>query len=230
MFGILLATLIDFVLYTFVFMIYPIIIRIKEKKQLSEDYLKKFKTNSIVGAFILAIIIKLVSTPEISAYSIGAFMGYLGRMFVYSIMYFYINKWLFIKNSNKGKNSVISIISLIILIIMFILGIIGFNDNSDDKYYDEDENRLKASHILVDDYSTAKDIINKLNNGGNFCDLVSEYSTDTATSEDCGNIGFFEEGEMVDEFYDAVINLEIGEYTKTPIRTDYGYHIIYRED
>ena len=226
LFGIILATIIDFGLYTFVFMIYPIIVRLKIKDKLSLECISKFKSNSIISAFIIAIIIWFISYQEISAFTIGSFVGYLGRMMVYSIIYFYINKWLFIKNSNSGKNTILSIILLVILIVFALLSLFGYKNNIN---IDNDP-RLKAKHILVDDYNTAKEIIIELEEGKDFCDLVELYSTDSATVDNCGDIGYFEYEEMVEEFSDAVSELKIGEYTNKPVRTDYGYHIIYRED
>lgn len=226
LFEIIVATIIDFGLYTFVFMFYPIIIRMKEKHPLSSEYIPKFKTNSIVGALIISVIISLISHQEISAFTIGSFIGYFVRMLVYSVIYFCINKWLFIKNSNSGKNSIISIITFIILIISAVLSLFGYKSNIN---LDNDP-RLKAKHILVDDYSVAKEIIDELNKGKNFCDLVEIYSTDKATIDSCGDVGYFEYEEMIQEFSDAVLDLEIGEYTNKPVRTDYGYHIIFRED
>lgn len=217
----------DFVIYTFVFMIYPLILRIKEKDKLSLDYDKKIKTSTVIGAFVIAGVYSFI----IQGKSAFAF-GFLMRMYVYSIIYYFINKWLFIKNSNKGKNSILSITVLIVLIISVLFGVFSINGNTNNKFINSSQEEyshyMRASHILVDDYDTAEKIINKLDDGYDFSKLAKQYSLDTATSESGGDIGYFEEGDMVEEFEEAVKNLEINEYTSVPVLSDYGYHIILR--
>lgn len=217
----------DFVIYTFVFMIYPLILRIKVKDKLSLDYDKKIKTSTVIGAFVIAGVYSFI----IQGKSSFAF-GFLMRMYVYSIIYYFINKWLFIKDTNKGKNSILSITVLIVLIVSTLFGVFSINGNTNNKSInssqEEYSNYMRASHILVDDYDTAEKIINKLDDGYDFSKLAKQYSLDTATSESGGDIGYFEEGDMVEEFEEAVKNLNINEYTSVPVLSDYGYHIILR--
>ena len=88
-----------------------------------------------------------------------------------------------------------------------------------------DKEYAKVKHILVEDEATAKSIISKLSKGSSFDKLVKEYNTDPGQGED----GYtFTKGEMVKEFEDAAFALSKNSYTKTPIKTAYGYHIIYR--
>lgn len=99
------------------------------------------------------------------------------------------------------------------------------------KYYEENKNQfevVKASHILVQDEKTAEDIYNRLMKGEDFATLAKEYSIDTATKDQGGDLGEFPHGVMVPEFDEAVFSLKKGEISK-PVKTDYGYHIIKSE-
>lgn len=117
-----------------------------------------------------------------------------------------------------------------------------------EKYYEEKAiGDIKASHILIksdatDDMTdkekeeaeekaleTAKEIIKKLNKGEKFEDLAEEYSDDSSAS-DGGNVGYFNRGDMVSEFEEAAIELKVDEYTKEPVKSQYGYHIILKTD
>ncbi len=87
------------------------------------------------------------------------------------------------------------------------------------------DNYVKVKHILVEDLETANKIINSIATGKKFDDLVSEYSLDSGQPID----GYtFTYGEMVPEFETASFNLAVNSYTKTPVKSSYGYHIIYR--
>jgi len=116
------------------------------------------------------------------------------------------------------------------------------------KYYDEKAiGDIKASHILIQSDATeditadekkkaedaalkkAKDIIKKLDKGEKFEDLAKEYSKDGSAS-DGGNLGYFNRGEMVKEFEEAAIKLEVGKYSKEPVKTQFGYHIILKTE
>lgn len=116
------------------------------------------------------------------------------------------------------------------------------------KYYDEEAiGDIKASHILIksdatdsmtDDekkeskekaLNTAKEVIEKLDNGEKFEDLAKEYSKDSSAS-DGGDLGYFNKGDMVSGFEEAAIKLKVNEYTKEPVETQFGYHIILKTD
>ncbi len=92
-----------------------------------------------------------------------------------------------------------------------------------------DVEEVKAAHILVEDEKTAKAIIKRLDKGEAFSDLAKENSTD-GTSETGGDLGYFTKGDVVPAFGDAAFAIEIGGYTKTPVKSDFGYHIIKVED
>ena len=102
-----------------------------------------------------------------------------------------------------------------------------YNENSDQ--FDVAD-QVKAKHILVDDKETAEDIIKQLDEGADFSELAKEYSTDSATAQQGGELGYFTADEMITEFSDAAFALEVGQYTKEPVETSYGYHVILCED
>jgi parvulin-like peptidyl-prolyl isomerase len=83
-----------------------------------------------------------------------------------------------------------------------------------------------ARHILVADEATAQLIIEKLNAGDDFAALAAEFSTDGSAASG-GDLDWFGTGAMVPEFETAAFALEKpGDYTLTPVQSQYGYHII----
>ena len=121
-------------------------------------------------------------------------------------------------------------------------------DKEIEEYYnDKVIGDIKASHILIkanyDDNATedeknkafeealtkAKEVIAKLNNGEDFAELAKEYSED-GSKDDGGDLGWFNRGDMVEEFEEAAIVLEKGKYTTEPVKSQYGYHIILKTD
>ncbi|RTR28428.1 foldase [Robertmurraya yapensis] len=84
--------------------------------------------------------------------------------------------------------------------------------------------QVQASHILVEDEATAKEVKEKLDAGEDFAELAKEYSTDSS-SESGGDLGYFGKGEMVAEFEEAAFSMEIGEISE-PVKSEHGYHII----
>lgn len=72
----------------------------------------------------------------------------------------------------------------------------------------------------------AKDIIKKLNNGEDFSKLAKKNSQDKATATNGGDLGYFSLDKMVSEFSNALKELKVDEYTKEPVKTEFGYHII----
>jgi foldase protein PrsA len=102
-------------------------------------------------------------------------------------------------------------------------------------YFDENKDQfaqqeqVKASHILVEDEATAKEVKAKLDKGEDFADLAKEYSTDASNAEAGGELGYFGKGEMEAAFEEAAFAMKANEISG-PIQTDYGYHIILVED
>ncbi|MDH4424151.1 MULTISPECIES: peptidylprolyl isomerase PrsA [Bacillus] len=88
---------------------------------------------------------------------------------------------------------------------------------------------MKVSHILVKDEKTAKEVKEKINNGEDFAALAKQYSEDTGSKEQGGEIPGFAPGQTVKEFEEAAYKLDAGQVSE-PIKTTYGYHIIKATD
>lgn len=94
-----------------------------------------------------------------------------------------------------------------------------------------DPNQYKARHILVKDQAQARDIIDQLNKGANFAALAKKYSMDPGSAQNGGELGdWFSGSTMVPEFAHALAGLKKDEYTKQPVQTQYGWHVIQLED
>lgn len=87
----------------------------------------------------------------------------------------------------------------------------------------------KARHILVETQGEAKGLISELEGGANFADLAKEKSTGPS-GPNGGDLGWFAPDQMVAPFSKAVSELENGAFTKEPIQTQFGWHVILRED
>lgn len=120
-------------------------------------------------------------------------------------------------------------------------------DKEIEKYYkDKISDEMNVKHILVipqvaegasDDakgeaeaeaYNKAVNLIKKLDEGADFETLAKENSDDTASAANGGVINNVTKEGFVTEFYNAAYNLQDGKYTKEPVKSEYGYHIIYR--
>lgn len=132
----------------------------------------------------------------------------------------------------------------------------NIKDSEINKYYkDEIKPDIKVSHILItvdaatdasdDDKTkaeenakkTAEEVINKLNEASDkqqaFKDLAKEYSKDDSTKEDGGNLGYINKNTLGDSYknmVDSAYNLKDGEYTKSPVKSALGYHIVLRTE
>jgi peptidyl-prolyl cis-trans isomerase C len=89
--------------------------------------------------------------------------------------------------------------------------------------------QFKARHILVTTQSEALDLVKQLDGGANFEELAKEKSTGPS-GPNGGDLGWFAPDQMVAEFSNAVALLEDGNYTSTPVQTQFGWHVILRED
>lgn len=87
----------------------------------------------------------------------------------------------------------------------------------------------KARHILVKTEDQAKKIIAELEKGADFATMAKKYSIDPSSNEG-GDLGWFAPDRMVAPFSEAVIPLENGKFTKQPIQTQFGWHIVLREE
>ncbi len=118
---------------------------------------------------------------------------------------------------------------------------VAVSDEEAKKIYDENKqsfmqpDSVTASHILVADEKSAKNAIAKLskvkkeNLKAEFNKLAKEISTDPSAKENGGDLGSFGKGMMVPEFEKAAFALKDGEMGKTPVKTQFGYHVIYKE-
>ena len=101
------------------------------------------------------------------------------------------------------------------------------------KSYDEKigaaATEFNARHILVETEQEANDIIKMQGNGSDFAELAKEKSTGPSGPKG-GELGWFGAGQMVKPFSDATAKLEKGSYTKEPVKTQFGWHIIQLED
>ncbi len=99
--------------------------------------------------------------------------------------------------------------------------------DSNQTKYTEKPNRIKPAHILVKTEEEAKAIIERLNKGEDFAALAKELGTD-GTKETGGDLGWIEYNTTQYDrtFMLAAISVPKGEYTKTPVQTTFGYHII----
>ena len=95
-------------------------------------------------------------------------------------------------------------------------------EQSSDKQY-------KARHILVETQSEAQDLVDQLDEGADFQALAKEHSTGPS-GPNGGDLGWFAPDQMVKPFADAVVALEDGAYSKAPVQTQFGWHVILRED
>jgi peptidyl-prolyl cis-trans isomerase C len=88
---------------------------------------------------------------------------------------------------------------------------------------------FKARHILVETQSEAQALVDELQNGADFAELAMEHSTGPSGPAG-GDLGWFTAQAMVEPFSDAVAVLEDGEFTVEPVQTQFGWHVILRED
>ena len=121
------------------------------------------------------------------------------------------------------------------------------------KYYEDNKNtqflvpaRIKANHILAmfpwikdnseetqegreEALSKIEMVQEKLKDGGDFEDLARQYSDDTTSAENGGDLGFVSKGQMVEEFDKVLFALDVGEVSGI-VETEYGFHIIKATD
>lgn len=88
---------------------------------------------------------------------------------------------------------------------------------------------FKARHILLKTEDEAKAVIKELDNGAVFAEVAKAKSTGPSASEG-GDLGWFKPDQMVPEFANAVKKLKKGQYTRTPVKTQFGWHVIKLED
>ncbi len=105
--------------------------------------------------------------------------------------------------------------------------------------YDRKQYEVRASHILINlsqqnknpedsvkAYEKASEILKKLKDGKSFEEVAVEMSEDNSVGQNAGDLYYFTAGMTVPEFEDAVYKLKVGEYTKEPVRSPFGLHVI----
>ena len=119
---------------------------------------------------------------------------------------------------------------------------IKINDDELKNFYNKNKEmfsqpaQAKARNILVEDEKTANDIIAQLKNlkgealTKKFAELASTKSIDKGSAAHGGELGWFDQNQMVKPFADAVFSMANGTVSTKPIKTQFGYHIILKED
>ncbi len=104
--------------------------------------------------------------------------------------------------------------------------------------YDKRKDEVRASHILINlpenatpqdsilAYQKADSVLQRLDKGEDFGEVATMYSMDRTVKQNRGDLYYFTAGMTVPEFEDAVYNMKVGDYTKKPVRTMFGLHII----
>jgi peptidyl-prolyl cis-trans isomerase C len=88
----------------------------------------------------------------------------------------------------------------------------------------------QARHILVEKEDEAKQLIAQIKGGAKFEDLAKKHSKDPGSGQNGGDLGFSRPDAYVPEFSKAMMDLKKGEMTPTPVKSQFGYHIIKLED
>ena len=113
-----------------------------------------------------------------------------------------------------------------------VISTVSVSDKEARDYYEENKDRfnqgetVNASHILVDTEEKALELLAKIKSGEvSFEDCAKENSS-CPSGQQGGSLGDFGRGQMVPEFDVAVFSMEEGEITETPVKTQFGYHLI----
>jgi|LSQX01.1.fsa_nt_gb peptidyl-prolyl cis-trans isomerase C len=111
------------------------------------------------------------------------------------------------------------------------LNSVSVSDSEAENYYNDNKEEfksgesVKASHILVSNENDANEVIAELNRGSSFEDIAKKSSQCPSKSSG-GDLGYFTRGRMVPEFEQAAFLMEKDEISSSPVKTQFGYHII----
>ena len=100
------------------------------------------------------------------------------------------------------------------------------------KFYDENPDQFvsgttfNASHILVADEDTAKDLLAKINAGEISFEDAAKANSTCPSGQQGGELGDFTHGQMVPEFENACAEMEVGAISASPVQTQFGWHLI----
>jgi peptidyl-prolyl cis-trans isomerase C len=92
------------------------------------------------------------------------------------------------------------------------------------------DSEYKVRHILVDKEDDAKSIIAELNRGGDFAKIAKDKSKDPGSKDNGGDLDWGPSARYVKPFSDAMMALKKGQTTSTPVKTDFGFHVIRLDD
>jgi len=105
--------------------------------------------------------------------------------------------------------------------------------------HERKEYEVRASHVLINlpqsgysaedsikAYQKAKDAISKLKDGADFAEVAKEFSDDMSAKQNGGDLYYFTAGMTVPEFEDVIYKMKVGDYTKEPVRTMFGLHVV----
>ena len=113
-----------------------------------------------------------------------------------------------------------------------VLSAVSVSDKEVEAYYEENKHQfgggetVNASHILVETEEKALEILAAIKGGSLTFEEAAKAHSTCPSGERGGNLGDFGRGQMVPEFDSAVFAMEIGEITETPVKTQFGYHLI----
>ena len=100
-------------------------------------------------------------------------------------------------------------------------------------YYEQNKEQfvipeqVRASHILLNTEEEARQVLAQLRGGARFEQLAAERSVDPSAKENQGDLGYFDrEASLAAEFKEAAFSLKVGEVTPSPVKTQFGYHLI----
>lgn len=109
---------------------------------------------------------------------------------------------------------------------------VSVSDKDAEDYYNQNKSQfmsqetVNASHILVDSEENALEILAKIKSGEISFEDAAMESSSCPSKANGGNLGDFGRGQMVPEFDTAVFAMEVGEITDSPVKTQFGYHLI----
>lgn len=98
-----------------------------------------------------------------------------------------------------------------------------------ERYGNEKRNEYKARHILVASEDEAKELVTQLNDGADFAELAKTKSLGP-TGKTGGDLGWFDSGQMVKPFVEAIAAMKVGEHSSEPVQTQFGWHVILLEE
>ncbi|WAA11303.1 peptidylprolyl isomerase [Fervidibacillus albus] len=159
-----------------------------------------------------------VSDEEVEEYLVNFLKSYYGEDSYESV-------WEQIKADTTQYNSMIESAELGLLQEKAAMDGMEVTEEELQQQYSYETKVVTARHILVNDEETAQEVLDKLNNGESFEDLAKEYSQDTVSAENGGDLGELDPTSLVQEFSAAAFALEEGEISE-PVETQYGFHII----